>query len=279
MTMESVGPSTNVGVDAASFAKLTDLVWRTSGIKLREGKQMLVLSRLSRRVRSLGFDHLSDYVVYLASPGAHAELEGAIDAITTNVTNFFRHERHFEFVAERTKRAISAGQTRFRYWSAACSSGEEPYSLAMTLVDAAGTGRLDLKILATDISTRILSRAMRGEYEAADLGTLPDGYLRKYFHSTPGRSTSVVNDRVKESILFRHYNLSGRPLPIEGTLDGVFCRNVMIYFDRDLRQHLVDEASRLLKPGGCFFVGQSESLTGLRHPALDTAEPSIFVKR
>jgi chemotaxis protein methyltransferase CheR len=279
MTMEVVGSPSNVGVDAASFAKLTDLVWKTSGIKLREGKQMLVLSRLSRRVRKLGFDHLAEYVSFLATPAAASELEGAIDAITTNVTNFFRHERHFDFVSDRTKRAISGGQTRFRYWSAACSSGEEPYSLAMTLHDAAGSGRLDVKILATDISTRILARAMRGEYEAADLGTLPDGYLRKYFHSSPGRSTSIVNDRLKESILFRHYNLSGRPLPIEGTLDGMFCRNVMIYFDRDLRQHLVDEAARLLKPGGCFFVGQSESLTGLRHPTLEAVEPSIFVRR
>jgi chemotaxis protein methyltransferase CheR len=235
---------------------------------------MLVLSRLSKRMRELGLQGLDAYVGYLEQ-NFDQEIEGLINSLSTNVTNFFRHPEHFDFLANEIRARRNAGQRRFRFWSAACSTGEEPYSIAMTALHAHEGGGADVRVLATDISTRVLDVAMRGEYLAEELAAVPRPMMR-WLGVAPGRPASrAVADEVKRLIRFRHYNLSSRPLPLDGVLDAVFCRNVMIYFDRELRERLVAQAARVLRPGGLFFVGQSESLSGLRHP-LRLVQPAVY---
>lgn len=262
------------GCDDASFAELARLVRDSAGISLKPGKQALVLSRLAKRMREVGARDLAGFLRHLE---AHyeEEIEGVINVLSTNVTNFFRHPEHFELLARRIREARAGGERRFRYWSAACSTGEEPYSIAMTALEAAGNGG-DVRVLATDISTRVLRVAMKGEYLAAELETVPRAMSRFVAEVPERRTARRVAEPVRRAVTFRHYNLSARPLPLEdGKLDAVFCRNVMIYFDRDLRQRLVSQAERLLRPGGLFFVGQSESLTGLHH-RLRAVEPSVY---
>jgi chemotaxis protein methyltransferase CheR len=267
-----------VKVDRTSFAALARLVHDRSGIHLRTGKEMLVVSRLTKQMRQLGMTSIGELVEHVRR-GGEAELGELLDAISTNVTEFFRHPRQFAFLAREVRRAVAAGERRFRIWSSACSSGEEPYSIAMTVLHAAGGADVDVRVLATDISTRILRRAAAAEYPAEALEGLPRGFLGSFFEPPTPAGTRRVAPAVRRLVRLRHYNLSGRPLPLAGALDAVFCRNVMIYFDRDLRQRLVDQAARVLRPGGHLVVGQSESLSGLSHPHLVGVEPSIFVRR
>ncbi|MGM0646183.1 MAG: CheR family methyltransferase, partial [Thermodesulfobacteriota bacterium] len=199
-------------------------------------------------------------------------------AISTNVTHFYREERHFDVLADLLRKWEQQGQKRFRLWCAAASTGEEPYTLAITLSENLRQVN-DTKILATDISTKVLDTARRGLYDQQKVSKIPPQMRSKYFSAVRqnGGTAYEVAPRLKNMITFARLNLAEPPFPMRGPLDVVFCRNVMIYFDNPVRKRLLDEMYRLLKPGGYLMVGHAESLSGLLSEFKSVA-PSIYIK-
>ena len=201
-----------------------------------------------------------------------------------NLTKFFREEQHFKYMSETLlPRIISAKQARsdfrIRAWSAGCSSGEEPYSIAIILLEAIqGKGRWDVKLLATDVSTRILEKAKQGLYEEERIEPIPmplrTRYLKK--HRETGQLRYEVGPALRNLVIFRYLNLM-KEWPIKGPLDFIFCRNVMIYFDKPTQERLINRYYELLGPGGVLFTGHSESLTGIEH-AFQYVQPTIYMK-
>jgi chemotaxis protein methyltransferase CheR len=262
-------------LDRYTFDRIRTLVSGRSGIVLRDDKATLVATRLHRRLRALGLSTPREYLAYLESDTSGAELTQLLDAMSTNVTYFFREPEHFELLGQLHRRWLAEGQRRFRYWSAAASSGEEPYTLAMSLL-AGGGPAADVRILATDISTAVLERAMIGAYSATAVEEIPPQLLERYFSPDPAGGY-VVGDALRRLVLFRHLNLTHLPFRLQGPLDVVLCRNVMIYFDQELRSRLVREFARLLKPGGCLVISHSESLAGI-DSGLEMVRPSLYLK-
>ncbi len=263
-----------------TFDKFRRLVYEKSGILLNEGKESLVASRIGKRMRMLGIDNHDKYLKYVTEDKDGTELVLFLDVISTNVTHFFRESRHFDFFGQEIKKLCNAGQSKIRIWCAASSSGEEPYSIAMTFLENANNFYGDVKILATDISTRILKQAKAGEYVESKINKVPSVLLSRYFDKNS--NSQDVKYKAKPSITnmitFARLNLSQTPYPMQGPFDFIFCRNVMIYFDNIVRSKLLKEAYRLLKPGGFLIVGHAESLTGMLSN-LKTVEPSIYIKQ
>jgi chemotaxis protein methyltransferase CheR len=265
-------------LDTRSFDEFRALVYKVSGISLGTNKEALVSSRIGKRMRHLGMEEFSAYLDLVKGNPGGDEMVQLLDAISTNVTSFFRESQHFDLVRELFSGWLKDGQRRFRFWSAACSTGEEPYTLAMTLAETLAGQEVDIKILATDISTRVLAHAAEGEYPEAKLAGIPSGLRAKYFQRGPGRDADFrVKDQLKRWIVFKRFNLSTPPFPMQGPMDIVLCRNVMIYFDNKTREALVGEIHRMLKPGGHLMVGHAESLTGIR-TELANVRPSVYIK-
>jgi chemotaxis protein methyltransferase CheR len=236
---------------------------------------------VGKRLRALKLETHEAYLNVLKKDQNGDELVNLLDAISTNVTSFFREADHFVFVSKVFAEWIAAGQTRFRFWSAACSSGEEPYSLAMKLLEVADGRPLDMKILGTDISTKVLAHCLSGIYDEGRLETVPRQLLVKYFDKQTDQNGGVqwkVKASLSNLTVFRRLNLSTPPFLMKGPLDIVFCRNVMIYFDKEVRSRLISEIFRLLKPGGYLLVGHAESLTGLE-TGFKPVMPSVYVKK
>lgn len=267
-------------MDKDTFNSFRDLVYKRSGISLSEGKEALVSARVAKRMRTLGIQEHREYLNYVVQDPTDNEIVHLLDSISTNVTSFFRESQHFDFVTQAMQQWLAQGQKRFRFWSAACSTGEEPYSLAMTLGEVA-TGRgLDIKILATDISTRVLDRAVEGFYEPERIETVPAILRERYLtpHSDGRVAYYAIKDPLRAMITFKRLNLSTPPFPMQGPMDIIFCRNVMIYFDNRVRAGLLAEMYRLLKPGGYLMVGHAESLTGMVSD-FKAVRPSVYIKR
>lgn len=253
-------------VDEKTFQKFRDLIYEKCGITLRPGKEGLVAARVGSRMRELGIPTHRQYYDWIVSDTTGQELVLLIDAISTNVTSFFREEDHFQILEKLLRQWASEGQTRFRIWSAASSTGEEPYTIAMVAHSVLhGVPNLDLKILATDISTKVLLHCKRGQYDEMRVRPVPSALLRRYFkiHSPNEQPLYEVCEELKNLISFSRINLSTPPFPMKGPFDIVFCRNVMIYFDNPVRMGLLNEIHRLLKPGGALMLGHAESLSGL----------------
>lgn len=262
-----------------TFNKFREYIYEKSGISLNQDKVALVSARVSKRMRKLDLPTHEHYLEYLLGDRTGGELPFFIDAISTNVTSFFREPEHFDFLKKDFGSCLSQGQRRFRYWSAASSTGEEAYSLVMDLLDFQQAGNVDLRILATDISNEVLDKARRGGYDSKKLETVSLAYRNRYFdagHANNG-GDFIVNETVKKRVAFKTLNLSRPPFPMKGPFDAILCRNVMIYFDQGTREKLVGECYRLLKPGGHLLVGHSESLTGMQTP-FTTVGPSIYEK-
>ncbi|KMQ50533.1 Chemotaxis protein methyltransferase CheR [Chitinispirillum alkaliphilum] len=266
-------------MDKSIYEQFRNLVYEKAGINLGDKKEALVAARVSKRLRELQLNDYKDYLDFLKKDSSETELVHLLDVISTNVTSFFRESVHFDFLTEKMSEWLGKGQRRFRFWSAACSSGEEPYTMAMVLSDIAAGCDVDVRILATDISTRILAKAQSGEYPLEKVNAVPSSLLNKYFSKMDceGKNSYTVCPAIKEKILFKRLNLSVPPFPMKGPMDAVFCRNVMIYFDNTVRRKLLSEISRLLKPGGVLFVGHAESLAG-QLCTLKNVKPSIYVK-
>jgi chemotaxis protein methyltransferase CheR len=258
-----------------TYARICEVVYARSGIHLGPHKQALVCARLGKRLRQLSCGDYEDYLKRLLDDEAGDEVVRMLDAITTNVTSFFRESAHFDFLRDRFAEALNRGERRWRLWSAACSSGEEPYTLAMTLLEAAGSADIDVRVLATDLSTRILEAARRGTFPPQRVGPIPKDLLRRYFHTVEDGGLRI-DDRVRRMVHFARMNLIQTPYPMRGPMDVVFCRNVMIYFDVPVRTKLLAEFRRLLRPGGWLMVGHSESLAGQNHDGFRAVQPSVY---
>jgi len=244
------------------FNTIRALMSNQVGIVLQDQKKALVETRMNRRLRILGIKNYREYLEFLGNDRSGRELILLIDAISTNVTHFFREKDHFDFIHEKTAQWIAEGRTRLRFWSAACSSGEEPYSLAMTLRSVHGVDRADIRILASDISTHMLRNAVQGTYQENTVSTIPAELARRFVEKRQSADGVVyrVADSLKNMIVFRRLNLNNTPYAIQGIFDVVMCRNVMIYFDAELRSRIIGEVHRLLRPGGYLMVGHAETL-------------------
>lgn len=246
------------------FDALRALVKSHIGIHLSEQKRELVYGRVSRRLRTLGLRDFSEYRELLSDEGS-GELVAFCNAITTNLTAFFREAHHFNFLRQellaRTTDARAA--RRLRFWCAGCSTGEEPYSLAITICEAIGDlRRWDVRILATDVDTDVLDRAQRGIYGEERMRGMDPRLRGKYFRAitqATGAKQYAVSEDLGNLVCFRPLNLI-HALPMKGPLDAVFCRNVVIYFEKSTQRDLFGRISKLQQPGGLLFVGHSESL-------------------
>jgi chemotaxis protein methyltransferase CheR len=273
-------PAREFAFSEADFQILTQLAYEHAGISLSESKQNLIYSRLSRRLRALRLETFSDYCDYLAANSA--EIENFINSISTNHTKFFREIHHFEHF--RTHVVLPFAQAiahkpggRLRVWSAGCSTGEEPYTIAVILKrEIRDFGGSDVRILATDIDTDVLSKATRGEFAAAGVDEVPKEY-QSFFARKAGQGAAekiVMDEDLRALIAFRRLNLM-HDWPFHGLFDAIFCRNVMIYFDAPTKANLIERFTRQLKPGGWLYIGHSESLIGL-HPGLDLAGRTTY---
>jgi chemotaxis protein methyltransferase CheR len=242
---------------AEHFRVITDRIYRFSGIKLPEAKREMVYARLARRLRSLGLASFDDYVRYLeAEP---SEWEHCTNALTTNVTSFFREEHHFRVLAEHAQaRAGKAGA--YRVWSAGCSTGEEPYSIAMTLADTLHAS--NYHIVASDLDTQVLATARHAVYPLGSVLKLPESRQKRFFLRGTGRNDgrARVRPEIASHVEFARVNLMDAEWGVEPPFDAIFCRNVMIYFDKPTQRRLIERYARMLSPGGLFFAGHAESL-------------------
>ncbi|HEX7510526.1 MAG TPA: CheR family methyltransferase, partial [Chitinivibrionales bacterium] len=252
-------------MDTQTFDALRAIVYNKSGIAINGNKGALVAARIGKRIRELSLSNAHSYLNFLLADGNEGEIVNLLDVISTNVTSFFREESHFDFLAAEMGSWLAQGQRRFRFWSAACSSGEEPYTLAMVALDIIQGISADIKILATDISTRILEKSSAGVYSEDKVAAIPQNYRNRFFKKSmeSGVPAYEVAGELKNIIVFQRINLSKPPFPMRGSMDAIFCRNVMIYFDNTVRKNLLQDLYRLLKPGGYLFVGHAESLTRL----------------
>ena len=243
------------------FIKVRDELYDYAGIVLADHKMDMAYNRLVRRLRELKLDNFDDYLQLLERNPV--EFGQFINALTTNLTAFFREKHHFDFVQSTILPEIQAsGQRRLRGWSAGCSLGEETYSLAMSIRESqVNTESWDVRLLATDIDSKVLQSASNGVYDKERIKSLPAAQIRRWFLKGKGKNEGSVKIRqeLQQLVTFRHLNLMDE-WPMSGPLDFIFCRNVMIYFDQVTQEKLLDRMAALLKPNGYLFVGHSEAL-------------------
>jgi chemotaxis protein methyltransferase CheR len=264
-------------MDRVVFQRFCAHAHREAGIALGPSKETLVRARVGKRMRALGIEDEGSYLDYLEADRTGEELVQFLDVISTNHTSFFREPDHFDLLRTLVDDWRRLGLRRLRIWSAASSTGEEPYSIVMTVLDVLQDPAIDFRLLATDISTRALTDARRGVYSIDKLTAIPRSLLLRHFQPDEGPSgTYRVREEVKQHVVFRRLNLSQPPFPMRGPLDIVFCRNVLIYFDLPVRQRLLAAISGLLRPGGWLFLGHTETLTGIT-TGFRMARPSVFV--
>jgi chemotaxis protein methyltransferase CheR len=247
------------------FKTLSKLAYEHAGIVLAESKRNLIYGRLSRRLRALGMTTFRDYRAYLMGDGGASEMQNFINSISTNLTKFFRESHHFDHFRSTVVVPYANGRSRrgqrLRVWSAGCSTGEEPYTIAVILQkEMNDVERHDVRILATDIDTEVLGKAARGEYPANSVDDVPKAY-RSYFESAKGERGPIVrmSQMTRSLISFRQLNLL-ETWPFQGPFDAIFCRNVLIYFDKATQRGVLERLSRRLAPDGLYFAGHSESL-------------------
>ena len=272
----------SIELNDVDFEKISRFVYDLCGINLHEGKKELVKARLGKRLREGNFTSFSEYYRYVTTPEGSDELIVMIDSLSTNLTYFFREAEHFQKIREILPEMVGmSGKGRvqkLRIWSAGCSTGEEPYSIAMTLREIFNSSQVDINIIASDISTRVLNTAVKGVYPEEKVKNVSPVFLKKYFQIGQGKWKG--NYRVKKEmqgmIDFIRFNLM-EELRYSDPFDIIFCRNVMIYFDKTTQGNMVNKFYGYLKKGGYLFIGRSESLTGLNHQ-FAYIEPSVYRK-
>lgn len=265
---------TTVILTDKEFEQFRTMIYKRAGISMSDAKRTLVAGRLAKRVKHHGLRSYGDYYKKITS-GDAAELQIAIDLLTTNETHFFREPKHFEFLRSKVLPHHRPGRP-FRVWSAASSSGEEPYSIAMLLADSLGTAPWE--VFGSDISTRVLDRARSGHYPMDRLEEIPRPYLTRFCLKGVGaqEGTLLISRELRERVQFQQVNLV-EPLPKLGEFDVIFLRNVMIYFDQETKVSLVSRMLPLLRPGGHFLISHSESLNGISS-AYEVVAPAIYRK-
>jgi chemotaxis protein methyltransferase CheR len=246
----------------ADFDRVQDLIYRRAGISLHDGKHAMVYSRLSRRLRDTGHNSFKEYLTWLESNDG-AEWQEFVNALTTNLTSFFREQHHFQIFAEHL-RAKPANHP-WKVWCSAASTGEEPYSIVMTALDALGS-RPNFSLMASDIDSKVLATAANGVYKAESLKGVSQAQTQSYFMRGKGSNQGMVRVKpeLKHMIEFLIVNLIKDDWPFRDTFDVVFCRNVMIYFDAQTQRRVLERIHRVMKPGGVLFVGHAENFSDSR---------------
>jgi len=291
--LPSAPSAIDVELTPADYDEISRTVAEVSGIQLRSGKQGLVRSRLARRLRQLGLPSYEAYLARTRGPAGAAERAHMVDLLTTNKTSFFREPAHFDLLRARVLPEFGGATGGLRVWSAGCSSGEEPYTLAMVLADTlAEPARRAARILATDLSARVLERAVAGVYTEEQNEGVPPELLRRQFTRAavaPGRPGAggpgaggpgaggpawSAGTGLRSLVSFAPLNLM-TAWPMRGPFHAIFCRNVMIYFDKATQATLVRRFHDLLAPGGYLFIGHSESLSGVEH-AYAYVQPAVY---
>lgn len=257
-----------------------ELIYRDIGISLADHKRTLVQSRLRKWIKEFKLNSYRELHDKIKSDKSGQMLTVLVNAITTNVTSFFREENQWIYLQENLNSMFDTNAKTIRIWSAACSSGQEPYSIIMFLKEhLKNFNQWDIKILATDISEEILIKATKGAYSQKDLETMPRSMLLKYFdefHTNSGTKYYVIKDELKKYITFRSFNLvTGRFDLFKNKFDMIFCRNVMIYFDRPTQNKLLDQFAKLLKKSSRLFIGHSESIQK-QDSSYKLVAPSIY---
>jgi chemotaxis protein methyltransferase CheR len=269
------------------YAKFRRLIHEEAGIWLGEGKSALLCGRLSRRLRALKMSSLDEYYELVTRPQQHDERVSMVNAISTNETRFFRDPRHFEFLEQRViprwRSDVQQGRRTktVRLWSAGCSTGEEPYSLAMLLARHLPNDQgWNVQILATDISTKVLAHARLGIYNAAKSTDIPEPLLKDYMLKGINQQEGQmkVMPQIRDMIEFEKLNLVHGPYPPATYFDVIFCRNVLIYFDQPSKQKVVEHCTRCLARHGFIFVGQAENLSSTVNSGLRTLAPAIYTR-
>jgi chemotaxis protein methyltransferase CheR len=266
--------------EAADYDYVIELVYEHSRIRLNRGKHALIQARLGKRIRQHGFESLHQYCNFLRQDADSSELTAVVDALATNFTSFLREKDHFDILVQQAIARLQAARNKpFRVWSAGCATGEEPYSIAFYLAEhfpvQAGW---NWRILATDISTKALDEAMQGIYPTNRMVGLPQDWVRRYFQRGNGawEGHFRVKPWVQERIRWEQLNLH-ETFRLDQECDVIFCRNVLIYFDRETQMSLVRQLVRFLAPGGYLFTGHAESLSGAS-PGLHCLRPSVYQK-
>lgn len=259
------------------FKKISQIIYQLCGINLKEGKQALVRSRLMKRLRALKMGSFNEYIKFIESEHGSQEIGFMVDVMTTNKTSFFREPAHFRYLEDSILPNLK--KKRIRFWTAACSSGEEPFSLAIVLRETIKDIEYrDVRILATDISKRMLEKARDAIYEEEKVSSISPPLLKKYFIKVKKESPKAyqVTDPARSLVHLAWLNLMEK-WPMKGPFDLIFCRNVMIYFDRKTQQNLINRFWDYLEPGGYLFVGHSEGLSSISHK-FEYVKPAIYRK-
>jgi len=246
------------------FERVRKLIYDHAGISLNPSKQDMVYSRLARRLRATGIGNFTDYLALLENNDP-VEWEAFVNSLTTNLTAFFREPHHFPLLAEHVQK--HKGRQHIELWCSAASTGEEPYSMAMTMVDAFGTFTPPVNILATDLDTNVLAKAEAGVYPLERVEKLSPEVVKRFFLKGTGTHAGQVRVRpeLRNMITFRQVNLLSPEWPVRGPLDAIFCRNVMIYFDKETQLRILERFAPLLQPDGLLFAGHSESFHNAGH--------------
>ncbi len=262
------------------YEEIANIMMQEAGISLSEGKENLVYSRLAKRLRHLGLRDFSAYCALVRSPSGEGERETMVAALTTNVTRFFREPHHFEHlkttILPNIALAIKQGR-KVRLWSAACSSGQEPYSMALTLLSVIPDAlKYDIRILATDIDPNMLAVGEAGIYDAAAVEAVPVPMRIRWFTTAgDGSGRSRIADDVRALVKFRKLNLIGN-WPIQKSFDAIFCRNVVIYFENATQEIIWSRLVPLLEPQGALYIGHSERVSGPADPLLRSDGITIY---
>ncbi|HMA49564.1 MAG TPA: CheR family methyltransferase [Magnetospirillaceae bacterium] len=261
---------------SSDFARVAKFIEGTTGIKVPPGKKTMVEGRLRRRARALGCANLGDYCrVIFEQGGFESESVHLIDAVTTNKTDFYREPSHFTYLTQRclpeaTADGAGAGGRPYKVWSAACSIGAEPYTLAMVLADFAATrpAGWEFSILASDISTAVLAKAARAVFPEEMIEPVPLEVRKRYLLRSRDKSRKLIRigPELRRTVSFLHLNLMDQHYPVAKDFDAIFCRNLLIYFDKPTQEAVVGRLCRHLRPGGYLFLGHAESLAGKEHP-------------
>ncbi|XKE45407.1 chemotaxis protein CheR [Halomonas organivorans] len=243
----------------ADFARIRQLIYQRAGIVLAEHKREMVYSRLAKRLRHHGLIRFSDYLARLERQPEAKEWEAFTNALTTNLTAFFREAHHFPLLADH----VRGRREPVRVWSAAASTGEEPYSIAMALTEALGSRGGEAEVVATDIDTEALEKARAGVYSMEQIHKLDEGRIKRFFQRGRGRHEGLarVRPELKAMVAFEPLNLLAPSWPVKGPFDAIFCRNVMIYFDKETQARILERFAPLLKPDGLLFAGHSENFS------------------
>ncbi len=271
-----------IPMNASEFDRLGKFINQQVGIKMPPSKRVFLQCRLQKRLRDLNLSSFSEYIEILFSPaGATEEMAQMFNAVSTHTTDFFREVHHFDFLAGQGLDAYcnSTGKSEISVWSAGCSTGEEPYSLAFTLSEFRNKRYIDYNILATDIAESVLEYAATGIYPLERIGTIPELVQKKYLLKGFGdfENKVRVSKDIREKITFRMFNLKGRDYGSLDKFDIIFCRNVLIYFERETQLLVLQQLCNKLAQGGYLFLGHSESVTGMDLPLIQI-KPTVLQK-